>query len=539
MAYIVCRRVRGKEYFFRVEGYRENGKVKQRVLEYYGRNDPRKNPDARPIIKSQEPDGSYNFGDVSLVYHAAQKIGFMECVENYASKRQGIPLNQELFLTVAQRLLDNRPSSAGLSAWAESTHLPELLNFNAKNITDDTQAYMMDKLYNEEKNVDHLYRISIDLYQNALRLFGKEDDTYFYDITSTYFKGKHCPIATFGHNKDGKLDKLQINIAMIMNGAYGLPVVSKVFEGNINDASTVHEMVYYPKVIMRKKKCLLIMGRGFESENNVRLIDSTKYDYIVGLRSTHKFVRKLKSETDFSKGDWETINNDYNEIKLHKTIKNIFGKRRIVILYYSQKVAEEQRGRRNLAIENAVERLKAQGIGLTLKSAEKIVGGLKRYFVIEQEGGEIRWRLNQIQINKAERDDGKFCLMTNKDIKPKDAFSLYFSKDKIEKRFGDMKQSGNMRPVYKKLTDHVIADVFISHVALLLMRVVEHLARQKKIDKTWDGLSSESANIRLIKYKLPNGKSKFQIVSNNEFQKSVVSKFDLYRYVPVYTTSLK
>lgn len=143
-------------------------------------------------------------------------------------------------------------------------------------------------------------------------------------------------------------------------------------------------------------------------------------------------------------------------------------------------MAGEQRERRNLAIENVVERLKAQGIGLTSKSTEKIVGELKKYFVIEQEGEEIHWRPNQIQINKAERDDGKFCLMTNKDIKPKDAFSLYFSKDKIEKRFGDMKQSGNMRPVYKKLTDHVIADVFISHVALLLMRVVEHLARQKK-----------------------------------------------------------
>ncbi len=72
-----------------------------------------------------------------------------------------------------------------------------------------------------------------------------------------------------------------------------------------------------------------------------------------------------------------------------------------MILYYSQKVAEEQRGRRNLAIENVVKRLKAQALGLTLKSTEKIVGGLKKYFVIEQEGRKIHWRLNQIQINKA------------------------------------------------------------------------------------------------------------------------------------------
>jgi transposase len=70
--------------------------------------------------------------------------------------------------------------------------------------------------------------------------------------------------------------------------------------------------------------------------------------------------------------------------------------------------------------------------------------------------------------------------MTNKDIKPKDAFSLYFSKDKIEKGFRDMKQCGSMWPIYKRLTDHVIVDVFISHLVLLLMRVVEHLAQRKK-----------------------------------------------------------
>ena len=69
-----------------------------------------------------------------------------------------------------------------------------------------------------------------------------------------------------------------------------------------------------------------------------------------------------------------------------------------------------------------------------------------------------------------------------------------------------------MRLVYKRLTDHVIANVFTSHLALLLIQEVEHLARQKKIDITWNGLSSESANIQLIKYKLLDGKSKFQIV---------------------------
>jgi len=41
---------------------------------------------------------------------------------------------------------------------------------------------------------------------------------FFYDITSTYFEGTCCPIAHLGYSRDGKDDKLQINIGMVMNG---------------------------------------------------------------------------------------------------------------------------------------------------------------------------------------------------------------------------------------------------------------------------------------------------------------------------------
>jgi hypothetical protein len=40
MAYIRPKKIRGKTYFYRVETYTENGKVKQRVLEYLGKKIP-------------------------------------------------------------------------------------------------------------------------------------------------------------------------------------------------------------------------------------------------------------------------------------------------------------------------------------------------------------------------------------------------------------------------------------------------------------------------------------------------------------------
>ncbi len=533
MSFIRCKKTGGRNYYYRVESYIKRGKVRQRILEYYGRTDPRKKPDAMPIVKNT-PTATYRFGDVALLYHAAEKVDMINIVNRYVPKRQGLSLGLELFLTIAHRLLEDKPSSHNLSRWVGTTHLPILLNFDSSRITDNTQQYLMDKIYDEERNLDHLYRISIDLYNSALRLFGKEENVFFYDITSTYFEGKCCPLAFFGHNKDGKLDKLQINIAMIMNGRYGLPVVSKVFRGNINDARTVHEMVYYPKVIMKKEKCMLIMDRGFDSEDNIRLMDTTKYDYIIGLRSNHTFVKKSKVGTDFSTGTWDTIKNGADEIKLRKEIKNVFGRRRIVILYYSPKVARDQKERRDFRINNMIERLDDQG-ELTMKKATEIAKPLRRYLVIEQNGKEVSWRINQVEVNRAEKNDGKFCLMTNKNMDPKEIFATYFSKDKIEKGFRHMKQDANMRPVFKRLADHVIVDVFTCHITYLLMRVAEHLAQQEKIDKFWDGLSSETREIRILDIKDMQGNRKFQIIPNNDLQRNIVEKLELREQLPVGT----
>jgi hypothetical protein len=76
MAYIAKKTKDGRDYFCKVESYREGDKVKQRVLEYYGRNDPRKNPGARPIIKRQI-SATCRFGDVALLHHAALQIGLI------------------------------------------------------------------------------------------------------------------------------------------------------------------------------------------------------------------------------------------------------------------------------------------------------------------------------------------------------------------------------------------------------------------------------------------------------------------------------
>ena len=59
MAFVRSKTVKGKRYLYRVESYRDHGKVRQRVLEYIGRAEPatrqKKKPKKRPLKITKKP----------------------------------------------------------------------------------------------------------------------------------------------------------------------------------------------------------------------------------------------------------------------------------------------------------------------------------------------------------------------------------------------------------------------------------------------------------------------------------------------------
>ncbi len=528
MSYIVRRKSGRHDYFFEVEGYRENGKVKQRVLRYFGRQDPRKSANVKPIIK-HPLHATYSFGDVALLLHCAEKIKLIETIDKYMPKRQGLSHGLLLFLLAAHRLCGSKPSTEQLPRWCLSTGLPLMLDFKLKKISKNAIAYTLDCIINLERNIDHTPHISREIYDIAQKQLGGKEEIYFYDITSTYFEGKCCPLAHFGYNRDGLVDKLQINIGMVANKTFGLPLMTKVFEGNIHDGKTVYEMVYYAKFILHKKKIMIIMDRGMDSEDNVNLMDTTGDDYILGMSTKHKFVADLKKKTDPT--TWKTKNIAGTKIKVKKFTKNIFGKRRILVMYYNEAMAQQQNEEREHALACKLQTLKDTR-GLTLEKAKDIIKGMGKYIITEEHHGNITWKVDRIAINQAERRDGKFCIMTNRYLPAEDIFTLYFSKDKVEKAFRHMKQDLHLHPTRKTLPARVRADVFICHVGYMLLTLALKFVQKKKINIFWDSLSSEMSEVRLLEYRKCSDNFHYDYVTNNKLQKSIVGKLNLQRYVP-------
>ena len=55
-----------------------------------------------------------------------------------------------------------------------------------------------------------------------------------YDVTSSYFEGRSCSLAFFGHNRDKKKGKKQIVYGLLCS-TDGCPVAVEVFCGNTGD----------------------------------------------------------------------------------------------------------------------------------------------------------------------------------------------------------------------------------------------------------------------------------------------------------------
>src|SRR4029434_924016 len=89
----------------------------------------------------------------------------------------------------------------------------------------------------------------------------REGTLVLYDVTSTYFEGRTCPLARLGFNRDRKRGKLQIVFGLLCT-AEGCPVAVEVFEGNVADPVTLASQISKLKQRFKLERVVLIGDRG-------------------------------------------------------------------------------------------------------------------------------------------------------------------------------------------------------------------------------------------------------------------------------------
>lgn len=264
------------------ESYREHGKVRTRTLANLSKLPPEAIDVLRASLKGQtlvpakdtfEVVASPHHGHVQAVLAAMRRLGIAELIASRASAER-----DRVVAMVAARVLAPH-SKLATTRWWHVTTLPEILGV-AEADEDDLYAAM-----------DWLLERQCRIEQKLAARHLENDALALYDLSSSYFEGTTCPLAEFGHNRDGKKGKRQVNYGLLTN-AQGIPVSVSVFKGNSGDPTTLWPQIDKVRQQFDLERFVLVGDRGMITQRQVdalRKIDGV--DWITALRPAA--IRKL------------------------------------------------------------------------------------------------------------------------------------------------------------------------------------------------------------------------------------------------------
>src|ERR1700682_2147687 len=90
-----------------------------------------------------------------------------------------------------------------------------------------------------------------------------------YDVSSSYFEGRCCPLARYGHSRDHRKDRPQIVYGLLCTRE-GLPIAVEVFEGNTADPMTLKSQIDKLKSRFGIKRVVLVGDRGMITAARIR-----------------------------------------------------------------------------------------------------------------------------------------------------------------------------------------------------------------------------------------------------------------------------
>ena len=220
-----------------------------------------------PLEQTFEITRSRAHGHVQAVATAMQRLGLASLIASKSGRERDLVLAM-----VAARIIAPQTKLA-TSRWWHSTTLAE--DFGVADASEDDLYAAMDwQLARQERIQQKL--AARHLHSGGLVL---------YDLTSSYFEGITCPLAKFGHNRDGKRGLLQVNYGLLTD-ARGCPVAVSVHEGNTADSKTFLPEVQRLRQSFAIERMVMVGDRGMISQKVIaKMRDSDGIGWITALKS--------------------------------------------------------------------------------------------------------------------------------------------------------------------------------------------------------------------------------------------------------------
>jgi hypothetical protein len=300
-----------------------------------------------------------------------------------------------------------------------------------------------------------------------------DGEMVLYDVSSSYFEGRTCPLGKLGYSRDGKLGLPQIIYGLVCDQD-GRPVAVEVFSGECHDDATLPAQVTKLKDRFGLSRVIVVADRGMVTKANIELLATTDgVDWITALKAPT--IKKLARSGVFQPSLFDEQN--LGEI----TDAGEFPGERLVVCRNPLVGAQRARKREELlaATEQDLAQIAARVDRGTLLGAAQIglaVGpALKRYrmrkhFQIEITDTTFTYARDTTGIAAEAALDGFYILRTSiTDVPAGDVVRAYKNLEQAERAFGSLKGPDlQIRPIHHHLEDRVRAHVLICMLAYYL-----------------------------------------------------------------------
>ena len=266
------------------ESYREGDKVRKRTLANITHWPLAKIEALRRLLRDELPGGDQAQG-LSLLRslphgHVAAALGLLRKLglDRILSQGGRQPRREVALCTamIVARLIDPASKLATARGLDEETATCSLGQVLDLGMVDEQELYeALDWLLGQQERIE----------RTLARRHLRHGTLVLYDVTSTYFEGRTCPLAKRGYGRDGKRNKLQI-VFGLMCTAEGCPVAVEVFEGNVGDPSTLASQISKLKQRFDLDRVVLIGDRGMITEARIEeTVKPAGLNFITALRA--------------------------------------------------------------------------------------------------------------------------------------------------------------------------------------------------------------------------------------------------------------
>ena len=386
-------------------------------------------------------------GHVEAVLGTLRQLGLERLLASKPSRRRNL-----VVAMIVERLLHPASKLATTRVWQHSTLAQQL---GVEDAGENDLYAALDWLLARQKRIE----------KKLAARHPSAGDTVFYDVSSSYYEGRHCPLAAFGHSRDRKKGK-PIIVYGVLADSQGRPLAVNVYPGNTGDPATLPDQVDTLRRRFGLQRVVLVGDRGLWTQTQIdnlrRLADG-------GQLQLSLFDKKNLAEIRSPDYPGERLVACYNPLPAEER-----GRKRDELLAATKK--EFERIQAEVARRKRTP-LTAAEIG---RKAGRVQDRYKmgKHFETTIGEGVFRWQRREAAIKREAELDGLYVIRTSEDkagLSAADVVRSYKSLARVERVFRCMKGADlRVRPIFHRTPDHVRAHIFLC----LLAYYVEWRMRQ-------------------------------------------------------------